>query len=344
VGDSCVFYWHSAHLISMLGVEHAGYCARTLDAGNCEGGDSGSWPARMSKIESIADCAARCLSCHRCEYVSFSAPLDDCSWYHQCDMGRLHIDVQGSWSFRTVRVHSAMVNATAFWLSKRSQRPKCPHNDTAHDLTDALDESSTRLRTQPRLPLTAATPHPAAPLLLLGLLSGSETRRKFARCTWLRVSSSGFVRHLFVVGKNAADRGHADVLEVPVEDGKHLFGQGAGEVVAARTLSGYLKMVHFTRYAVRQPESLIGMGDDDVFIQPRMLAAYAQRLRTALDQSPALYAGAFEYFSWRTRSLVATGWGRNLGEALFEAQVDGDPIPPTHSTVRFRPHSVPCRS
>ena len=68
-------------------------------------------------------------------------------------------------------------------------------------------------------------------------------------------------------------------------------------------------------------EPLIGMADDDVFIQPRMLAAYAQLLQRALRKSPALYAGAFEYFSWRTRSMVATGWGRNLGEALFEAQV-----------------------
>eukprot|EP00966_Prymnesium_polylepis_P079207 1835585-Prymnesium_polylepis.1 len=165
-----------------------------------------------------------------------------------------------------------------------------------------VDEIGARLRASPR----AAMPVPArraTSLLLLGILSGSETRRAHARCTWLRIDSSGALRHLFVVGRRAADHRLDDVLEVPVDEGKHLTGQGAGEVVAARTLSGYLKMIHFSRYAARQPEPLVGMGDDDVFIQPRMLAAYAHLLERVLQQSPALYAGAFEYFSWRTRSM-----------------------------------------
>ena len=32
-------------------------------------------------------------------------------------------------------------------------------------------------------------------------------------CTWLRVDTAGWLRHMFVVGYNATDRGLADVLE-----------------------------------------------------------------------------------------------------------------------------------
>eukprot|EP00966_Prymnesium_polylepis_P225724 5221212-Prymnesium_polylepis.1 len=64
----------------MLTSARAGFCERTgPDPGSCAAGDRGSWAARANQIETLADCAVRCLGCPRCEFVSFSAPLDDCS-------------------------------------------------------------------------------------------------------------------------------------------------------------------------------------------------------------------------------------------------------------------------
>ncbi|KAL1528486.1 hypothetical protein AB1Y20_009829 [Prymnesium parvum] len=326
-----------------------GYCAPTAGPGDCEHGEFGSWPVRLSGIESIADCALRCLSCPRCQYVSYSAPLDDCSWYHSCDLRRLHTAVQGGWSFRSVRVRVDSDNSSAYWEARRTGRKGrgCPEASEApqraEEWSDALVKLEGTVLRRPARTIPTRLPRAAAPLLLLGLLSGAEERREHARCTWLRIDAAGALRHMFVVGRGAKDAGRADVLVVPVDEGKHMTGQGRGEVVAARTLSGYLKMVHFARYAAAQAEPLVGMGDDDVFIQPRMLGAYAHVLHEWLPRAEALYVGAFEYFSWRTRSMVATGWGRNLGEALFEAQVGWRNCSPTGAGWAQTPH-VHCRA
>ena len=289
-----------------MSVHHVGYCAPTSGPGDCDAGDSGSWSVRVSGMESLADCALRCLSCARCEYISYSAPLDDCSWYRTCDLQKLKTSVQGSWSFRSVPVRSHGDNASAFWEAQRTGRKGrgCPNVRRVtrgdEDVVDALSDIGDQMRKLAREPQPAHAPRLDKPLLLFGILSGGEVRRDHARCTWLRIDSGGAMRHLFVVGRGAKDRGNPDVLEVAVDEGRHLTGQGKGEVVAARTLSGYLKMVHFAKYAVTQPEELIAMGDDDIFLQPRMLAAYARMLHQSLQKSPALYAGVFEYFSWRT--------------------------------------------
>ena len=69
-----------------------GYCRETAsaDEGNCAQGDKGSW--RTSELEeaSLTGCALRCLSCWRCQYVSWSSTEDEgCSWFHECPQDEL---------------------------------------------------------------------------------------------------------------------------------------------------------------------------------------------------------------------------------------------------------------
>lgn len=182
---------------------------------------------------------------------------------------------------------------------------------------------------RPRVwPLGANAQRDGAPLVLLGVLSGSRLRRDALRCTWLRVREPQ-VRVLFVVGRNAtsggsaADAARRDVLSVPVREGLKLAAPGAGgsrgAAMATGTLSGFMKLVHFLSHAGSQPEPIIGIADDDVFVQPRMLGWYAHALLDELGGTP-FYAGAFEWYSWRTRSLVASGWARTADDALYKAQ------------------------
>ena len=61
---------------------------------------------------------------------------------------------------------------------------------------------------------------------------------------------------------------------------------------------------------------MVGRADDDVFISPRMLLAHASLLRehsTPPRHSPLLFAGVFEWYSWRTRTLMSTGFGLSAG-------------------------------
>ena len=62
-----------------------GFCGKTLSIGasvaqQCMVGSSGSWPTPQTMHE----CRDMCLRCQRCNYVSFSRPARDCSWYRDC--------------------------------------------------------------------------------------------------------------------------------------------------------------------------------------------------------------------------------------------------------------------
>ena len=88
-----------------------GYCDFTESGkeGECDGpvgaALKGSWPLSPT-LRTLADCAARCAaSCARCNYVSFSAELGDCSWFHLCDLSKLRS--QHGASFRTLPVPKA---------------------------------------------------------------------------------------------------------------------------------------------------------------------------------------------------------------------------------------------
>ena len=73
----------SYRLIAPWRVPLSGLCAPTTDGGDCTDGSSGAWP-----YTNATDCAARCLTCGRCNFVSYSALNRDCSWFHACHTGR----------------------------------------------------------------------------------------------------------------------------------------------------------------------------------------------------------------------------------------------------------------
>ncbi|KAL1499980.1 hypothetical protein AB1Y20_012658 [Prymnesium parvum] len=87
----------------------SGYCATTVSgyAGDCTYGLLGSFPLPPSAWltpGSLRDaCVAACLRCSRCSAVSFSLDQRDCSWFHVCEMERLHQEVPG---FTTLPVRS----------------------------------------------------------------------------------------------------------------------------------------------------------------------------------------------------------------------------------------------
>ena len=85
-----------------------GYCAPTEDdnAGDCTDGHKGMW--RMGAggpgVADLDACAERCWRvCPRCRFVSASARNRDCSWFHECDVARLHLEWSGD-TYRTVVV------------------------------------------------------------------------------------------------------------------------------------------------------------------------------------------------------------------------------------------------
>ena len=71
-----------------------GLCGETDDdPGNCADDSRGSWRIRRhpdrskGEVRDLADCIAKCCSCQRCNYVSFSTAPEhmECSWYESCD-------------------------------------------------------------------------------------------------------------------------------------------------------------------------------------------------------------------------------------------------------------------
>ena len=184
------------------------------------------------------------------------------------------------------------------------------------------------------------------PLLLLGLLSGSQPRRDMLRCSWMRVAalSQHGVRVLFIVGKANAENS-PDVLPVDVVEGAFMRSKADALRNTTRTfdvkkqirtgsVTTYWKLVEWLKYAATQPEPMVGRADDDVFVSPRMLIAHARLLlRHASLPLPGngvlrpdgsssngadagrglVFAGVFEWYSWRTRTLMSTGFGLSAG-------------------------------
>jgi hypothetical protein len=162
------------------------------------------------------------------------------------------------------------------------------------------------------------------------VLSGSHIRRNLVRCTWGGAMNAipGTVRLRFVVGKNAEDSAMHDVLNVDVDEYLQMKSAKSGQWVKnrGRTYSMYstwVKFIWFLRYAARQPEEAVAFIDDDVFVQPHMLVAHIEVLRRQAAANPAdrhWIAGAFEWYSVRSETFLASGWARDLQSALYKAQ------------------------
>ena len=84
---------------------------------------------------------------------------------------------------------------------------------------------------------------------------------------------------LFIVGEGASDVDRDDVLFAPVAEqllARRVRGakkkiQG---VTSYSTYSLYYKTMHFLRHAASQPEPVVVLGDDDIFLQPHTLLTY----------------------------------------------------------------------
>lgn len=161
-----------------------------------------------------------------------------------------------------------------------------------------------------------------SPVLLLGILSGSRARRELIRCTWMR-STPPQLRALFVVGAGSAER-RPDVLPVNVTEGQRMRAHGTASrttngQVATGSLTTYWKLIEWLQYAATQHEPMIGRADDDVFLSPRMLLAHATLLAggdaSRAAGGPLIYAGVFEWYGWRTRTLHSTAFGWTAGSS-----------------------------
>lgn len=89
-----------------------GYCNSVPHTGkmDCATASSGSWEwqAELSELSDKMrghSCAARCLTCPRCNYVSFSLATRRCDWFHSCDTSALQQNQSGE-LWRTVQVRS----------------------------------------------------------------------------------------------------------------------------------------------------------------------------------------------------------------------------------------------
>ena len=91
-----------------------GHCGPTVDGerGDCDIGDKGwfglqAGPATTSWEGAAHACAAACLACDRCRFVSFSLKYRDCSWFENCDLSALLTTVP---DFRSARIISHNVS------------------------------------------------------------------------------------------------------------------------------------------------------------------------------------------------------------------------------------------
>ena len=132
-----------------------------------------------------------------------------------------------------------------------------------------------------------------------------------------------------------------DELITPVAEGQmphrvDEHSRAGGRHVKHGTISKQLKLFHFLRWAAAQPEPLVALADDDVFISMPKLTALSALLADEMRRDPGgggggpgggapglrkLYVGKFEFYSWHPRTLVASGWGRTLQEAWGHALV-----------------------
>lgn len=253
--------------------------------------------------------------------------------------------------------------------STRSRRydtqPEIKGNVT-RNVTDWLDVLPKWLRfcSSRKVPTSEVRRRPRKPLILLGLISGQARRRELLRCTWMKEMDTTAITLRFVVGRGAPEPPAEDILRVPVDEHrlmKSTSTNGSRRAASAplsstySTYSSYVKLIYFLRYAAGRPEPAVGVGDDDVFLQPQMLVAYMHLLLgTGLRASPSSsddeeaqtalnaarvpphvnrwqpsnleslghgewYAGLFEWYSWRTWDLQATGFHRSMLGALYGA-------------------------
>ena len=325
----------------------------------CEINDAGSWSfsslgAELGGVAVVrwgnaaAACLKRCETCARCRHLSIDLRSSECSWYASC--AKLQIDPPGFRSASAVDDGSGGGGGEdgeggppAAGGRMVAGGGRVAPTTVVGDL-DRLSRPRFRatLPRSPRRPLLVAPPS----TLLLGVFSGSAARRDVVRCTWgasLGTRTGGAVRLRFVVGAKDGEavREVGDELITPVAEGQmphrvDEHSRAGGRHVKHGTISKQLKLFHFLRWAKEQPEPLVALADDDVFISMPKLTALSALLADEMRRDPGgggggpgggapglrkLYVGKFEFYSWHPRTLVASGWGRTLQEAWGHALV-----------------------
>ena len=110
-----------------------GNCGQTSWNDQCsDSSTSGAIHAKASSITTMAACKAFCSQCDACNFVSFSADHDDCSWYSSCDIQHL-ATTAGNYSSTQIK------NLTALPSGFRQYQPaqELPSPRDANCLVDA---------------------------------------------------------------------------------------------------------------------------------------------------------------------------------------------------------------
>ena len=69
-----------------------GYCYATPlgEEGSCDTGRHGAWDTAVYSIRNMQHYIRKCLRCANCNFVSYTAQQNDCSWYSRCPMHNLY--------------------------------------------------------------------------------------------------------------------------------------------------------------------------------------------------------------------------------------------------------------
>ena len=95
-----------------VGTTGTGSCGVTLVCGTpncCDVQAKGSWAAAALNISTLGQCVAKAKSCAMADFVSFSKPQNDCSWYKECDMQ--HLLEPGTWHGVSEVIHEVKPTA-----------------------------------------------------------------------------------------------------------------------------------------------------------------------------------------------------------------------------------------
>ncbi len=166
--------------------------------------------------------------------------------------------------------------------------------------------------------------------VLLGIMSASAPRRELLRCSVLNIPTNG-LRVLFVVGGIQKDSGRGDVLTVTGKEDEHPPSRSKLKAMLGTepppekqyNVTSRLMLVEFLVYATSplSREPMIARVNDDAFVQPAMLLAYAEVMMQ--KKSGLMIAGDFEWSSWFVKSERHTRASTSVKKARLGANSRG---------------------
>ena len=180
----------------------AGYCGKTMDGlrGECdEFGQKGSlFPIKewTNREAAFAECAALCLQCGRCRFVSFSTRYRDCSWFHTCP-APLKTDLRGFMTYQ----------------HNRSHLPSAQRLQRAHKKAPSAKRYSLLIRaengTRPTWPWLSPTAHMRLAIVLFGKIGTLEDPSSYVKdahadARVVRLAADSLRRHVIRANPEAS--------------------------------------------------------------------------------------------------------------------------------------------